>query len=827
MPDPQTNGQSQSQADAKSDGKTGTPHVFQKPLYVAAIDAHMHIQSGHCGPLPFAVYRLLPIGLRKNLWDVPGQIAFGVLKRSYLDNYLGKVYGDAIKPSLAQVSALSEEVARKIQHGAEATREFQEDVEREMLKTAQSICRMLEQFAGVQKNIIDEEYWLVISAVSETISQMNNLADTNAQGLAFAGATMQTTAGVAHQIRTSADIKSAKITHAILALAAFIVEILMSGMAELCSTGAAFILTLKDLLDEAVRQVVGILETICQVNKISTRWIWKAVIAIFLSSSKEVSRVVSTPISNAAQLQDAASKTASAISNIALDVSVGLLSFLDVQRKPTPEIANLAISGNNKSIVPICEAAGARKENTFCPIMAMPMDLDYAHLDRFDPDDSKAKIYRFAKIRYRWLPPPSSENPGQPILLPPECSPVDIEAYRKSGTLIEENGKFYYFHSRISGKKNGILIWLDPEETDLFKDYNSQVEDTITAATNNPWRVISLYHFEPRRYKGDCNEAFQYIMSKNTTASIAQTPRLFIGIKLYPNLGYKPQDIRLPSLATMYDKCLAEDIPILAHTSPQGAFTHDRPLYLEHDNPLLTDPTLEGLSLIKGTTNRALFYFMQRYSSPQAWEPVLQAHQKLRLCLAHFGGSDQRPGSKQPLSGWEKPIDSNGSDWDQNVWNQKIISLMQTYPNLYTDLACMDASTFQENMGKAIIKWPDLRKRIMFGTDWYMTEMSNLSYSQFCLQLKAGIDAVNAEVRASGQVPGDDPSLWQWFTEINPFRFYRFDRIVKPYTQALIQKIGSDGNNNSDDLKILANYRSLVIQKIAKRLKAMGELPDN
>jgi len=171
MPDPQTNGQSQSQADVKSDGKTGTPHVFQKPLYVAAIDAHMHIQSGHCGPLPFAVYRLLPIGLRKKPLGRTWTNCFWCTQAFISGQLSWQSVWRCDKPSLAQVSALSEEVAKKIQHGAEATRQFQEDVEREILKTAQSICRMLEQFAGVQKNIIDEEYWLVISAVSKRLAR--------------------------------------------------------------------------------------------------------------------------------------------------------------------------------------------------------------------------------------------------------------------------------------------------------------------------------------------------------------------------------------------------------------------------------------------------------------------------------------------------------------------------------------------------------------------------------------------------------------------------------------------------------------------------------
>jgi hypothetical protein len=112
----------------------------------------------------------------------------------------------------------------------------------------------------------------------------------------------------------------------------------------------------------------------------------------------------------------------------------------------------------------------------------------------------------------------------------------------------------------------------------------------------------------------------------------------------------------------------------------------------------------------------------------------------------------------------------------------------------------MKKEEYLENLPRAIIRWPELRKRIMFGTDWYMTEQGNLPYKAFVEQAKEGIDYVDSVVRKSGKLPQNDPTLWQWLTEINPFRFYRFDRIAKEYAKELIKIINSD-SKIKDEIK--------------------------
>jgi hypothetical protein len=324
-------------------------------------------------------------------------------------------------------------------------------------------------------------------------------------------------------------------------------------------------------------------------------------------------------------------------------------------------------------------------------------------------------------------------------------------------------------------------------------------------------------------------------MDKASSSMDGKKPRLFIGFKLYPNLGYKPLDSRLPALEKLYGKCIDKDIPILVHGSPGGAFTHDRPLYYAYDRAK-NDPmtvAIPELDDLKGI-DKSVYYFMQEYSSPHAWKLVLDKFKKLRLCIAHFCGSDDRPDStvitRKALSGWNVPIDPNGESWDTRYWNQQLIALMQQYDNLHTDLSCHEMDRdIVDNLSAAIVRWPELRKRILFGTDWYMTVFEGINYKEFSEQMHEAIDTIDEQVRVKANLPENDPPLWRWITEINPFRFYRFDRIAREYTKELERGIKADQDIKKKDrtkkINFLLNQKTLIYA-IANKLKELGELPD-
>lgn len=180
--------------------------------------------------------------------------------------------------------------------------------------------------------------------------------------------------------------------------------------------------------------------------------------------------------------------------------------------------------------------------------------------------------------------------------------------------------------------------------------------------------------------------------------------RGFIGVKLYPVMGFLPYgnaeapdpDAYPPrlrqtgpdwaarldqGLAALYDWCVAEDVPVMAHCS-----------YSQFPNPAAGER-----------------------GAPTAWRPVLDRWPGLRLNLGHFGGF------------WDlAEVGSNG-------WTATIVAMMAAYPNLYADLSDYDAvaerTADQKAKNETVLRALNgildsqggpARSRLMYGTDWVM-----------------------------------------------------------------------------------------------------------
>lgn len=159
---------------------------------------------------------------------------------------------------------------------------------------------------------------------------------------------------------------------------------------------------------------------------------------------------------------------------------------------------------------------------------------------------------------------------------------------------------------------------------------------------------------------------------------------MFKGVKIYPVMGFTPDDRRLYPL---YDYCAGRRVPITAHCQNGGI------------------PGLEG-------------YY--RLAHPEYWRRVLRDFPELVLNLAHN--------------------DQTGSSWQRQIWE-----LIQHYPNVYTDVAydtemwLMPRRYFKTI--QKMLRTPTLRNRLLFGTDWYMgrflwTEKSYLAwYSNYSARI--------------------------------------------------------------------------------------------
>ena len=207
----------------------------------------------------------------------------------------------------------------------------------------------------------------------------------------------------------------------------------------------------------------------------------------------------------------------------------------------------------------------------------------------------------------------------------------------------------------------------------------------------------------------------------------------FRGIKIYPRLGYPPTHDTL--MRHVYGKAEATGRPVMTHCARGGVQGRDLP------------------------DHRA-----DAYTDPMSYLPILKEFPKLRICLAHFGGARDWEAYVNP----KRP--SPYRPEDTRNWLRMIRELITSrqYPGLWTDISYTlfnfenhapflrmflledrrdDAETAA---GK---EW--LRRRVLFGSDYYMTKQERLSEKAVCIRLRntLGEDLFR-------QIAEENPRVW-------------------------------------------------------------------
>ncbi|MTI02597.1 amidohydrolase family protein [Roseibium sp. RKSG952] len=200
----------------------------------------------------------------------------------------------------------------------------------------------------------------------------------------------------------------------------------------------------------------------------------------------------------------------------------------------------------------------------------------------------------------------------------------------------------------------------------------------------------------------------------------------FRGLKLYPRLGFAPDDPVL--MQHVYPRLEEMNLPVMSHCSRGGV-----------QGRYLSD------------------YWADRYTEPEAFIPVMRAHPKLRICLAHFGG--QRDWEAYANPDREDPLDDAFS---QN-WQVEIRRMIgsRDYPGLWTDISYTlfqfeDYAPFLRMFLTGDDKESErLRSRVLFGSDYYMTRQEKLSEKAVCIRLR---NALGEEVFR--QIAEENPAKW-------------------------------------------------------------------
>jgi len=194
----------------------------------------------------------------------------------------------------------------------------------------------------------------------------------------------------------------------------------------------------------------------------------------------------------------------------------------------------------------------------------------------------------------------------------------------------------------------------------------------------------------------------------------------FVGVKMYPPVGFKPLGNAQWShhqasglgkaldlaLRALYTYCEANDVPITVHASPAN-----------------------GYDLGYGDL-----------AAPSRWAPVLDEFPKLRLNIGHFGH----------LAG----VDAERGIEACEAWIRQASVLIQNNDNVFADMSNSMlpadddyAKRFLEALKKTFDTYCRTKIRVMYGSDWWMNTIDE-NDAQFLDGFVAQLDkAFNAPTR--------------------------------------------------------------------------------
>lgn len=200
--------------------------------------------------------------------------------------------------------------------------------------------------------------------------------------------------------------------------------------------------------------------------------------------------------------------------------------------------------------------------------------------------------------------------------------------------------------------------------------FQNQRDDLMEAGLQRPGRVFPFFAVNPKR--PDHLDLMKDALENKG----------FVGVKLYPSLGYEVTD---PKLMDVYEYCEEHDTPLLMHCNHTGFYVEEA--------------------------------FID-FCDPEHWIPILDGHPDLKLCFAHFDGHESLslPGGLQG-----------------DTWGKKILDLMEsdTYTGIYADVSyhtdMMGEPGLEEHYLqtlKGLLDRPVVQDRILFGTDSWLLRLN-------------------------------------------------------------------------------------------------------
>lgn len=257
-------------------------------------------------------------------------------------------------------------------------------------------------------------------------------------------------------------------------------------------------------------------------------------------------------------------------------------------------------------------------------------------------------------------------------------------------------------------------------------------------------------------------------------------PKLsFVGVKLYPPLGYTPTD---PTLFEIFKVCQEKNIPVLTHVGGYRTRAED-------DNVEIRDWTFDpATNSVKHRVNSTKIALHHKNSmgqkviskvpiifiQPKRWEPVFQFFTKLKVCIAHMGDNDQwlrfREIRKELIAN-NIPLNSAtinsmtglphglGVRLTENHVFQSL-QLISKYPNAYADVSYSFVVKENSKIMAELMMDDHWSKKLLYGSDFYMTEVE-----------KHGRWTEHPTLMLYNELNKKDPKLWEAMSNKNVKKF--------------------------------------------------------
>ena len=302
------------------------------------------------------------------------------------------------------------------------------------------------------------------------------------------------------------------------------------------------------------------------------------------------------------------------------------------------------------------------------------------------------------------------------------------------------------------------MDYMDTNSTPLMP-YATQLYNVLRVKKDYPDKIFPFVSSDPRSLAGKFLVTWIKYYFNHGVESKAEKKIIpyCSGIKIYPAHGFFPFDTRLDEL---YKYAEENHIPIMFHCTREGSqyIGNEIESLIPHKPEMIMPPINkpEGLKKaqmaqqdiytrisryyekdgwIKNSSIGENEYACDLFSHPQNYIPIMCKYPNLKICLAHMGGASEVEYMYTTNLQATKAKKKLKEIWatDGHNWASLIKEMMKEYHNFYTDISStithLDDAPVLQNIGLWLNendnKDKPLGNRILFGTDFFMTELQH------------------------------------------------------------------------------------------------------